>query len=202
MSDGTAQGELDWPPEFERTPADERRSYPHGFEVTRSEAFDSVLKQLRRMDAKNVRLDTDAEHQKRNPNKPYANSSFDDPGVVVRFEHDGEQYAMPMDKWDNPRDNARAIALTLKAKRALTRYGVETIESEFSAHQLPPGDDRENVVVSGAIEEPHEILGVASDAPESVVKAAARTRKKETHPDNGGDVSEFKRVVNAEEELL
>lgn len=115
--------ELSWPAEFERTPASERERYPHGFRVSRSDAFDNILTELRKMDARNVQLDTGAKHQKRNPNKPYANSQFDDPGVVVRFERDGQQFAIPCDRWDNPRDNGQVIAKYLGAKRALERYG-------------------------------------------------------------------------------
>ena len=194
---------LNWPDEFERTPAEDREPYPHGFEVSRSEAFDSILAELRKIEATNVQLDTGAEHQKSNPNKPYADSTFDDPGVVARFERDGEQYAMPMDKWDNPRDNARAIALTLQAKRALTRYGVETIESEFSRNQLPPADEEAAYAAPSPDEEaPHEVLGVNPDAREAVVKGAARSLKAETHPDSGGDREAFQRVVEAEEAML
>ena len=192
--------ELDWPAEFDRTPAEERKPYPHGFRVSRSVAFDNILSELRKMDARNVQLDTGAEHQKRNPNKPYANSDFDDPGVVVRFERDGQQFAIPCDRWDNARDNAQAIARYLDAKRALERYGVSTVESEYSTHALPPGDeDREAVV---ARQPPHEVLGVAPDAPDTVVRGAARSLKADSHPDNGGDVEQFKRVSKAEEEML
>lgn len=191
----------DWPPEYDRTPSEERTPYPHGFDVSRSKAFESILAELGKMDGvTDVQLDSGAEHQTRNPNKPYANASFDDPGVVVRFRRDGEQFAMPMDRWDNPRDNARAIALTLRAKRALTRYGVETIESEFETLRLPPGDpDRE--AVAGR-QPPHDVLGVAPDADPDVVKAAARSLKKKHHPDHGGDRETFLRIVRAESELL
>lgn len=93
--------DLDWPDGFERTDLSDREPYPHGFRVSRSQTFDNTLEELRKMDARDVQLDTGAEHQQRNPNKPYANASFDDPGVVVRFERDGQQYAIPCDRWDN-----------------------------------------------------------------------------------------------------
>lgn len=195
---------LDWPPEFDRTPPGDRESYPHGFRVTRSQAFDNILAELRKMDARNVQLDTGAQHQKRNPNKPYANSDFDDPGVVVRFERGGQQFAIPCDRWDNPRDNAQAIARYIDAKRAIERYGVSTIESEFKTAQLPPGDGSttEATVAPPAREPAHEVLEVAPDAAAPVVKAAARSLKKEAHPDRGGDVEQFKRIVEAEEAML
>jgi hypothetical protein len=50
---------------------------------------------------------------------------------------------------------------------------------------------------------PHEILGVAKDADEEVVKAAARQLKKKYHPDGAEpDQERFQAVVRAEEDLL
>ena len=186
---------LEWPPGEERTPAEDREPYPHGFRVSRNAAFDSILEELRKMDARNVQLDTGARHQKTNPNMPYADSDFDDPGVVVRFEREGQQYCIAMDQWDCPRDNAQSIAKTLKAKRALTRYGVETVESEYQTMALPSAD-----VVGD--EPAHVVLGVDRDATEEEIKDAARQRSVETHPDLGGDKEAFKRVQKAKEVLL
>lgn len=191
---------LDWPEGFDRTPPSDREPYPHGFRLSLTESIDSILEQLRKMDARNVQLETSGEHQVRNPNKPYADAEFDDPGVVVYFERDGVQFAVPCDRWDNPRDNARAIALYLDAKRALERYGVETVDSEFATQALPSGDEDREAVVGQ--EPPHDVLGVAPDADPEVVKAAARQLKKKYHPDRDGDLDEFKRIVRAEEKLL
>ncbi|MFB6299362.1 MAG: J domain-containing protein [Halobacteriales archaeon] len=49
---------------------------------------------------------------------------------------------------------------------------------------------------------PHTVLGVAPDAPESVVKAAAREQLKTAHPDHGGSQSEFQRIKQARDRLL
>lgn len=187
---------VDWPEGYDRTPEHERKPYPHGFEVTRTEAFQSILDELAKMDdVTDVQLSFGAEQTIRDPNRPYADATFDDPAVVVRFEREGEQYAMPCDRWNNPRDNARAIALTIKSKRALTRYGVETIESEFKRLRLPSG--RPN-----APADPYNVLDVSRDAGEEELARAARERLKETHPDRGGDEDEFKRVVAAKRELV
>ncbi|GGN84431.1 J domain-containing protein [Haloarcula pellucida] len=200
--------DLDWPDGFDRTDPGDREPYPHGFRVTRSQAFDNILEELRKMDgARNVQLDTGAEHQQRNPNKPYANASYDDPGVVARFERDGQQFAVPCDRWDNPRDNAQAIAKYLDAKRALERYGVETVDDEFATQALPGGDD-EDVIVAGdgsgtaSTQAPHEVLGVAEDAPDDVVEAVARRLSANAHPDNDGDREEYKRIQQAKAAML
>ncbi len=129
---------IDWPRGFDRTPPNEREPYPHNFRVTRREAIENILEELRKMDARNVNILTDAEHQDRDSNIPYADSSYQDPGVVVYFDRDGANYAVPCDRWDSLRDNAQAIAKYLNAKRALDRYGVETVENEFTTQIYEP----------------------------------------------------------------
>jgi DnaJ-class molecular chaperone len=78
---------------------------------------------------------------------------------------------------------------------------VKTGSAEFAAARLPSGDD-DAVVVAGETEAPHEVLGVAPDAPEEVIEAAARRLKADNHPDSGGSREEFQRIVNAEEAML
>ncbi|WP_276259873.1 J domain-containing protein [Haloglomus litoreum] len=195
MADAT-ESELDWPPGFERTPPEEREPYPHGFRVTRAEAFDSILAELELMDAVNIRIETAAPHTQTHPHRPYADRDPADPGVVVYCDLDGQGVAFPCDRWASLRDNARAIAKYLDAKRALDRYGVQTVGSEFETQALPEPDE---AVATGP--PPHEVLGVAPDAPEAVVRGAARARKKETHPDNGGSTEAFQRVIAAEEAM-
>ncbi|QLK25123.2 J domain-containing protein [Natrinema zhouii] len=189
---------LEWPDGFERTPAGDRDPYPHGFRVSRTRAFDNVLEELRKMDARNVQVETAAPHTQAQPHRPYADRDPDDPGVVVYFERDGRQFAVPCDRWNNLRDNAQAIAKYLNAKRALERYGVQTVESEFSTQALPSADG--DAVTPP--EPPHEILEVAPDADDGVVQAAARAKKKEHHPDRGGDREQFQQVVKAEGAML
>jgi len=192
---------LDWPAGFERTPVSARKRYPGGFEVSRSVAFDSIVEELEKMDAVNVDVETAAPHTAKYPHRPYKDRDPEDPGVVVYFDRDGQRFAVPCDRWNNLRDNARAIAKYLDAKRAIERYGVATVETEMSTQALPSGDD-EIVVAGGETKETHEVLGIQEDAPEKVIEAAARARKAETHPDSGGDRDEFERVKEAEEVML
>lgn len=189
---------LDWPAEFDRTPADEREPYPHGFRISRSRAFDNILEELRKMDARNVQVKTAAPHTQAEPHRPYADRTPDDPGVVVYFERDGQQFAVPCDQWDNLRDNAQAIAKYLDAKRAIQRYGVSTVGSEYQTQALPSADD-DAVVAS---QPPHEVLGVTPDAPEASVKGAYRELLKERHPDHGGSREEFEQLQAAKEAML
>ena len=44
---------------------------------------------------------------------------------------------------------------------------------------------------------PYEVLGVSSDASAKVIKAAYRSRSRDTHPDTGGDEEQFHKVKEA-----
>lgn len=192
---------LDWPDAFPRTPPHDREPYSGGFTVTRSTAFQNVLDELRTWDGiTDVQLESGAEHQKRNPNKPYANASFEDPGVVVYFTKDGEQMAAACDRWDNPRDNAQDLYHYLHETRMQELRGTVTAESEYEKLRLPSGDE-------GAVAgdpPPHIVLGVEPDADAVTVKQAFRERVKEVHPDHngGGDSEAFQRVQRAKERML
>lgn len=191
--------DLDWPEGFERTLPKERRRYPGGFEVSRTTAFDSIVEEIQKIEgAMNVRIETAAPHTQKAPHRPYQDRDPDDPGVVAYYDRQGQGYAVACDRWDNLRDNARAIALYVDAKRAIERYGVATVGSEFDTQALPSGD--EDVVE--AAPPAHEVLGVAPDAPDAVVQGAARSLKADAHPDRGGSREEFQRIVDAEEEML
>lgn len=193
-----SQSDLDWPHEFERTPAKEREEYSGGFQVTRSTAFQNVLDELRGWDGvTDVQLDSGAEHQSRNPNKPYANASFDDPGVVVRFQKDGQDMAAACDQWDNPRDNAQDLYYFLRETRLQELRGTVTAESEYEKLRLPSGNEAE-----AAEPPPHKVLGVTKDAGDDEVREAFRDRIKETHADQGGSSDAAKRVIRAKEKLL
>ena len=190
---------IDWPDEFERTDPSDRERYSGGFRVTRSVAFQNVLDELATWQGvTDVQLDSGAEHQKRNPNKPYANASFDDPGVVVRFQKDGEDMAAACDRWDNPRDNAQDLYHYLHETRMQEQRGTVTGESEYAKLRLPSaGED----AVTGD-PPPHVVLGVSPDASDEEVKQAYRERAKETHTDQGGSNEAFQRVKRAKEALI
>lgn len=191
---------LDWPDAFERTDPSDREPYSGGFRVTRSVAFGNVLDELRGWDGvTDVQLDSGAEHQKRNPNKPYANASYDDPGVVVRFTKEGEQLAAACDRWDNPRDNAQDLYHFLHETRMQEQRGTVTAESEYEKLRLPSGDED---AVAAAAPPAHVVLGVDADASEDEIVKAWREKMKVAHPDQGGSEEEVERVTEAKEAML
>lgn len=203
-TDRTA-GEIDWPPFAERTPP-RQREYTSKYSVTKHEAISRLETELLdRVGADDWRLSTAAPHRK-SDGLPYADANPDDPGTVARWTKDGEQYAVACDRYTDLRDNVRTIGLYVEEKRKMSDRPVKTGHDEFATARLPPGDASEATADVIAVEpepdqEPHEVLGIARDAPEPVVMGAFRELVKEAHGDQGGneayDVAELKQARDA-----
>ncbi|QAU11442.1 J domain-containing protein [Halorubrum sp. BOL3-1] len=190
---------LDWPAGFERTPESERERN-RSFEATLGATTKDLATEMGRMDADEWRGEISNAHTKSN-GLPLHNANPDDPGFVLRWTADGEQFAVVCDASPRLRDNVRTVLKWIHETRMRSQQPVQTGDTEFAAARLPPADG--DAVAGTATKQPaHEVLGVAPDAPENVVESAARGRKAETHPDNGGDRDEFQRVVEAEEVML
>jgi hypothetical protein len=188
---------LDWPPAFERTEPRER-SPIRKFSATVSETTEALAAEMRRLDPTEWRVSTGSggRHTKTN-GLPNASANPDDPGVVLRWSDDGEQFAVGCDASPRLRDNLRTVYLWVRETRLRGDRPVVTGSTEFAAARLPAGDDAEP-----AGPPPHEVLGVDPDAPAAVVEAAARALITETHPDQGGSATELQRVKRARDRLL
>ncbi|MCO8254514.1 J domain-containing protein [Haladaptatus sp. AB618] len=191
---------LDWPATFEQTNPTER-TRNNRYEASLRTSIDDLEAELERVGVDDWRLSTAARHQKQNPKYPYADASPNDPSAVVRWTMDGDQYAVACDAYSRLRDNVRTLYLYLREKRKMEQRPVVTGESEFANARLPPAD--ESVVAApDPTDEPHEVLGVAPDAPDAVVQGAFRELVKEHHPDHGGSKREFTRLMRAREVML
>jgi hypothetical protein len=190
---------IDWPAGFERTPA-RRRTSGSKFKASLADTTNEIAAEMDRMGVDEFRVSTASGGSHTKPNGlPKYTANPDDPGFVLRWSKDGEQFAVACDKYRNLRDNARAVYLWVHETRMRGNRPVQTGEDEFAAARLPSGE--EDAVVSEV--PPHEVLGVAPDAPESVVENAYRERVQETHPDKpGGDEAAFRRVQEAREAML
>lgn len=194
-------GEIDWPHWTDRTrsAARERTSK---FSVTLASSISDIETELEdRLGVDDWRLSTAAPHRKKD-GRPYADANPDDPGAVVRWSMDGEQYAVACDHYTGLRDNVRAIGLYIEEKRKMGNRPVRTGQDEFATAQLPSGDDDNLVVVGGETEAPHEVLGVSSDAPDAAVVGAYRELLKERHPDHGGSAAELRQLNQAKEAMI
>lgn len=198
-------GEIDWPEWAERTDV-HRREYTSKFRTSLGKTIDDIQTELEdRLDVDDWRLSTAAPHRKRD-GKPYADATPEDPGVVVRWSKDGDQFAVPCDRYTTLRDNARAIYLYLKEKRKMEARPVRTVESEFANAQLPPGDE-EDALAADPVQptmteaEAASLLGVNTDASDRMVRVAFEEAVKQEHPDRGGE-GDLDRLQQARDVLL
>jgi len=192
---------IDWPGGFERTPESERERN-RSFEAALGQTTQELAAEMDRMGVDHWRASIGNSHTK-SSGLPLHNANPDDPGFVLRWADNDEQFAVACDASPRLRDNVRYVLKWVNETRMRSQRPVTTGDSEFAAARLPPGDGADAVVAGReSIESPHEVLGVAPDASENVIKSAARARKAETHPDQGGSRDAFQRVKNAEQAML
>ena len=208
MSSTTTNGDprLDWPIELERTePAARERTTK--FDVTLGNAIKDIKREMERLDVDDWWLETGMP-QRKTDGLPYASAAEpDDPGVALRWTDGGEDYAIACDHYTRVRDNTRAIGLYLNEKRKMENRPVTTGQSEFATARLPPAD--EDVIAAPSAssdeptEEPYEILEISPDASDDVVKAVARRKSADVHPDGDDpDVDDYKRIQKAKGAML
>ncbi|GAB3315146.1 J domain-containing protein [Haloplanus salinarum] len=190
---------IDWPAGFERT-TERRRTSGSKFQASLADTTKSIAAEMDRMGVDSWRASTGSGGAYTKSNGlPKHNANPDDPGFVLRWSKDGEQFAVACDKYRRLRDNCRAVYLWVHETRMRGNRPVKTGQDEFAAARLPSGE--EDTVVAGV--SPHDVLDVAPDAPDHVVENAYRERVQETHPDKpGGDQEAFRRVQEAREALL
>ena len=194
---------LDWPPNFKRTPERER-TRNNSYDVSLSKAFSDLETELDRLGVDDHRYGFDARQRKRDQ-PPYSRANPDDPSFVLRWTMGGDQYAVACDRYSRLRDNVRTVGLYLREKRKMEGRPVATGESELANARLPPGEgeDADAVVVVEPSKEPHEVLDVAPDADSDVVNAVYRAKVKEVHPDAPeGSQAAFKRLQRARKAML
>lgn len=188
---------VDWPTGWERTPPQEREKN-RCFEASIATTTDELATEMNRMDVDDWRPSIGNQHTKSN-GLPLHNANPDDPGFVLRWADDGEEFAVSCDDYSRLRDNLRSVYLWVHETRMRSTRPVQTGDSEFAAARLPSGDGGDAVVATAP---PNEILGVPPDADQFVVKNAYRQKAKSAHPDQGGDPAEWERIVDAKEAML
>lgn len=191
---------IDWPDGMDRTPPSSRPTRGP-FEVSLSDAFDGLERQLEMLGVDSFRYNFEPSARKLD-GRPYGNANPSDPSFVLRWEMDGDQYVAACDYYPKLRGNVREVGLWLKEKRMMGNREVATHQSEFANARLPPATEAEQTdPLDGR--SPHEVLRISPDVEsERIIKVAAQERIKETHPDQGGDANEHEAVKVARERLL
>jgi hypothetical protein len=190
---------IDWPPEFERT-SQRRRTSGSKFQASLADTTAAIDAEMDRMDVDDWRASTASGGRYVKANGlPKHNANPEDPGFVLRWSDDGEQFAVACDKYRRLRDNFRAVYLWVHETRMREQRPVVTGDTGFAAARLPSGE--EDAVAADP--PPHEVLDVSPDAPEAVVEGAYRAKVQEVHPDKpSGSEEAFQRIQRAKEAML
>ncbi len=122
------------------------------------------------------------------------------PGIILSFNSIHGPLSYPCDRYSEWTDNLRAIALALKALRAVDRYGVTRRAEQYKGwSQLPPPAEGE---MSEAAARSCLVGLIGAPAPGESLKEWIRRAELQTHPDRGGQADDFNRVQRARAVLL
>lgn len=179
---------LHWPEGWPRTRHPERSRFQVAFDEARQE----LQWEIERMGGRYAVLSTNVEL--RRDGNPYASRRDpDDRGVAVYFELNGKQMVFACDRWDQVKDNIRAIEKTIAAMRGIERWGASDMMARaFSAFEaLPP---------PGAKRPWWEVLKLCNGVGLAEAKCRYRALIKRHHPDLGGDSVKFQEIQQAWEE--
>ena len=145
---------LTWPAGWKRTPTLQRQRAQFGkVEYTAGGAREyagksalSVEDAIARLQAELERLGVKDELLSTNrrlglDGRPRAGAAESDPGAAVYFRIDGvpglsaeQQTCLACDRWDRLADNIAAIAMHIRALRAIERYGIGTLAQAFRGY--------------------------------------------------------------------
>lgn len=102
-----------WPEWLERTPPEERGSYPGDLSLTRKQSFEAIITQFEKWGAVEVDVESASDHRMDKPHLPYQRSTPDDPSVVVHFRMAGDDADqmrhVGCDAFESQRECARAL---------------------------------------------------------------------------------------------
>lgn len=166
------------------------------FSATLGKTIATLVTELRALDAERVALELDLREQDiRTDGLPRARSRPATPRVVLSFDSRYGPQRFAVDTHRTWEENLRGIALSMKALRAVDRYGVSKRGEQYRGWMAITAEagqyDLSDTIVS------HETAQALLDRWGGDVKRAIR----ETHPDVGGDEEEF-RAVNKAREIL
>ena len=184
---------LTWPVAWPRTPQWERSAGQ--FKMSASRTRQLLSRELDLLGAKQVVISSNV--ATRRDGLPYANQARpEDPGVVLYFTLNGDEIAIPCDRWLTVDANLRAIGMAIEAIRGMERWGTkQMVKAGFRGYKALP----ENVIVTPYTTRPwHEVLEVSPTASPEIIKAAYRNKAGRAHPDvPGGSVEALQEVKDA-----
>jgi len=176
---------LQWPPGWPRTEPARRESAK--FKTTLHAALSNLDDEVRRLGGKSLVLSSNCTLGQNRPA---------DPGVVAYFTRDGDQVAIPCDRWTLVEANVQAIAKTIEALRGIERWGAKhMVKAAFRGFSAlpPPGSRSWRVVL--------DIPGGATVS-RTMIETRYRDLAKQRHPDAGGSTAAMAELNAARDAAL
>lgn len=164
-----------------------------------------LARELKALDAKRIILGLDfRERDIRLDGFPRERAVMATPTVQLSFESKWGPLAYATCEFTNWQDNTRAVALSMEALRKVDRYGVSKRGEQYAGwRQITSGAAAEKVFTrEEAIVVIHGVVGDIFDHDDidgPHQKDAVREALRRSHPDHGGAVEQFRRVVAARE---
>lgn len=166
------------------------------FSASWSSTVTLLADELRHLDAKRVVVELGlAEADLRLDGLPRANARMSTDAVRISFESKWGPLRYETGEYDGRwgelgwQANVRAIALAMEALRKVDRYGVSKRGEQYRGwRQLPTGTDPADAIQTR--EQARALLDTYGGLREAI---------KQTHPDHGGDPTEFRKVMRAKE---
>lgn len=163
------------------------------FSASFAKTMKLLTRELEMLDASNIIVELDVEERHiRMDGYPRADARIGHPAVAVTFEsvHGPLRYATcEFTSWT---DNLRAIALSMEALRGVDRYGVSKRGEQYQGYKaIPVSTDPADAIQTK--EQAAEFLSQWGGD----VRAAVRA----THPDHGGNETEFRKVIRSRDIL-
>lgn len=179
-----------WPEGWPRSTS--RKTSP--YKVSAEVAINELLGDLRLMGARGVILSSNV--AVRRDGTMYRDQAADmlkDPGVACYWDdRKGNPRVIACDVWRTPRENVRAIGLTVAALRTIERSGAShLLERAYAGFaRLPAASDC------------WAILGLPQGSRTDDIMARYRALARQNHPDLGGSTEAMARINQAYHEAL
>jgi hypothetical protein len=160
------------------------------FSAPLSQTVATLARELEHLNATQIiiELDVDDRHI-RQDGLPRADARPSSPAVAVSFDSPYGPLRYATAEFSPWQANLRAIALALEALRKVDRYGVSKRGEQYRGwRELPTGTDPADAIQTR--EQAEALLDSYGGATEAL---------KATHPDHGGDATEFRKVMRARE---
>lgn len=171
------------------------------FEASWSVTVELLARELRNLHATTIVVELDlSEGDLRVDGLPRANARIGSDAIRISFQskhgplrYETGQFASRgyrgLNGWQS---NIRAVALALEALRKVDRYGVSTRGEQYKGWgQLPMSTDPADAIQTR--EQAQKVINFYG--------GDIRTALRATHPDRGGDETEFRKVMRAKEVL-